>query len=266
MRASAVRRTAIAASAASLALLVTACGGSDSGSKSDEGKTPAKDDAAKPAAVKALTAAELEKASLVQGDAKGNKITKAGAADTVAAGAITVDKQECLPFAHAFYGVKQDTAVANTLRKVVSEPTATSTEDLADLPEGAAEDALASAFDLTSTLVSLSSYNAGDAAGNVTGVREAATKCAGGFTTTMNGEKQKVTKLTELTVKGGEEALGWTVMAESEGQAAPLKLAVVRQAGTVATFSSFNLAATAGGATDFPLPTAVVDAQVAKLG
>jgi hypothetical protein len=265
MRASVVRRTAIAASVAALALLATACGGSDSGSESDEGKTPAKDDAAKPAAVKALTAAELEKASLVQGDVKGNKISKAGPEDSADAGAVTVDKQECLPFAHAFYAVKQDTAVANTVRKVVSEPKATSTEDLADMPEGAAEDALASAFDLTSTMVSLSSYDAGDAAGNVTGVREAAAKCAGGFTITMNGEKQKVTKLTELKVKGAEEALGWTVMTESEGKPAPLKLAVVRQAGTVATFSSLNFAATAGGA-DFPLPTAVMDAQVAKLG
>ncbi|MEK8144366.1 hypothetical protein NKH18_28645 [Streptomyces sp. M10(2022)] len=258
MRATVVRRTAIAASVLSLALLATACGGSDSGGKSgagksDGGKGGAKADAAKPAAV-ALTAAELEKASLTQGDVKGNKVVKAGPEDSVDAGALTVDKQECLPFAHAFFAVKQDTSVPNTMRKVTTEPKGgdgTSMEDLADMPEGAAEEALTSAFDLTSTLVSLSAYNGKDAAGTVTEVREAAAKCAGGFTITMGGEKQKVTKVSAEKVTGGEEALAWTVMTESEGTSVPLKLVVVRQAGTVATFSSFNLAATADGTVDF---------------
>lgn len=255
MRATALRRTAIAASVASLALLATACGGSDSGGKDGGDKTGT----AKPdSSVKALTAAELEKAALAQGDVKGNKITEAGAADVVAAADLTVDKKECLPFAHAFYGVKQDASVATAQRQVTSEPKVEG--------EGSSADALASALDLTSTLVSLASYDGGDAAGNVTGVREAAAACEDGFTIDMGGDKQKVTKLTELKVKGGEEALAWTVMTEDAGRKAPLKFALVRQAGTVAAFSSFNLAATGGGVADFPLPTAVVDAQVAKLG
>jgi hypothetical protein len=39
----------------------------------------------------------------------------------------------------------------------------------------------------------------------------------------------------------------------------------VRQGGTVATFFSFNLGKT-GAESDFDLPTAVIDAQVEKLG
>lgn len=134
-----------------------------------------------------------------------------------------------------------------------------------DLAEGDTEDALAAAFDVTSTLLTLSSYDSETAEGNIAALRKAATECAGGFGVTTAGETQKVTKITEEKVTGGEEALAWTLMAEQDGQAAPLKLVALRQGGTVATFTSFNLAMAGGKSSTFDLPTAVIAAQAAKL-
>ncbi|MCX4675375.1 hypothetical protein OG413_08575 [Streptomyces sp. NBC_01433] len=273
MRATAVRRTALAASVASLTLLATACGGSsDSDGKGGANGAGSGDKggAAPKAAVKTLTAAELEKASLVQGDVKGNKIAKAGPDDEVKADGVKVDKKECEPFAHAYLGVKQGEPVARTQRTAVGEPKktgkGTSLEDLAEMPEGDAEDAFSAAFDVTSTLVSLSSYEGQGAPETLAGVRESAAKCTGGFTIVMDGDTQKIAALTEEKVTGGDEAIGWTVTSESDGRKIPFKLVALRRSGTLATFVSFNLAATSDkGAAGFGLPTAIVAAQSQKL-
>ncbi|MFD3652300.1 hypothetical protein [Streptomyces sp. NPDC058620] len=259
MRATAVRRTALATSVAALALLATACGGSEP-SKGDEGKDGAKEGAAGKPAVKALTAAELEKASLAQGDVEAHKITKAGPEDSVAAADVTSDKEACAPLARAFYGAEEGKPTATTKRQVISEPKV----DGGDVTEGDVEDTLESAFDLTSTLLTLSSYDSATAEGNIAALRKAATDCAGGFSVTTGGETQKVTKITEEKVSGGEEALAWTLAAEQDGQSMPLTLVALRQGGTVATFTSFNLAAASGKGT-LELPAAVVAAQASKL-
>lgn len=121
-------------------------------------------------------------------------------------------------------------------------------------------------LDMTSSLVTLASYDGDGAVKNMAELRESAAKCAtGGFTLSMKGSKQKVTKLTEEKVTGGEEALAWRVQMGEGDEVAPFKLVSVRQGGTVATFFSFNLAKT-GADADFERPTAVIDAQVAKLG
>ncbi|MEU8674299.1 hypothetical protein [Streptomyces sp. NPDC048560] len=260
MRATAVRRTALAASVATLALLATACGGSDSSTKGDDAKGGAKEGAAEKPAATALTAAELEKASLKQGDVKAHKISKGGPEDTVAAADVVVDKEECAPLARALYGAEEGKPTAATKRKVVSEPKteeAASTEDM--------EDALTAAFDLTSTLVSLSSFDGATAEGNVADLRKAATDCAGGFSITMAGDKQQVTKITEEKTSGGEEALAWTLDVTQGGQKVPMKLVVLRQGGTVATLTSFNLASMSGKEVTFELPADVIAAQAAKL-
>ncbi len=77
MRATAVRRTALAASAAALALLATACGGTSDADKKDDKDAAGGSSSAPKAPAEALTAAELEKATLAQGDVKGRKVTKA---------------------------------------------------------------------------------------------------------------------------------------------------------------------------------------------
>ncbi|MEV8227478.1 hypothetical protein AB0P41_15745 [Streptomyces sp. NPDC079167] len=258
MRATAVRRTALVAAAASMTLLATACSGSDSDAKGDGGTSGGKDDASsKPAAVKALTSAELEKASLEQGDVAGYKVSKTGPEDIAQPGDVTVDKKECEPIGFAFYGVKRGTPAGNAGRKVVQEPKKDESAD--------PEDLLAGMLDITSSLVTLASYEGDGAAKSLAELRDSAAKCTGGFTLSMKGSKQKVTKLTEEKVTGGDEALAWRVQAGEGEEATPFKLVSLRQGGTVATFFSFNLGKT-GADADFDQPTAVIDAQVKKLG
>ncbi|MFH8474562.1 hypothetical protein [Streptomyces sp. NPDC018000] len=261
MRSTAIRRTAVAATAVSLALLVTACGGgSDSGSDSGSGDkgTDAK---GKESAVKALTAAELEKAVLAQGDVKGHKITKVAAKDDISGDDIKVEKKACAPLINALMGVQVGEPAAFTKRTVVSEPKKGSM----DKQDGAnAEDAFKAAFDITTTQLALGSYDGKGAEESVAALRTAATDCAGGFDFTAAGEKQKVSKITEEQVKGGEDAAAWTVEMGQGGEKVQLKLVAMRQGPSFASFSSMNLAAMGGGE-DFELPTAVVEAQAAKL-
>ncbi|MGW1027086.1 hypothetical protein ACWD4J_25905 [Streptomyces sp. NPDC002577] len=268
MRSTLARRTAAAASVACLALLSTACGGSDA-DEDDKAKGGKATSAASAApAAKALTAAELEKAALVTGDVKGHKVEKAGAKDVLAPEAVKADQAGCRPFAYAMSGVPVGEPGATVQRVVSSEAEKTdepSTEELADMTEEEIEEALTSAFDVTTTFTSLSSYEGGGAGETVRDLRTAATNCAGGFTLTVDGEKQKVTKLTEESVSGGDEALAWTVSALQDGEPVETKLVVVRQGTTLASFASVNMAALSTGA-DFELPTAVVEAQLAKLG
>ncbi|WP_103535445.1 hypothetical protein [Streptomyces sp. SM11] len=271
MRATAVRRTALAASAAALALLATACGGSSDADakegKDDKGAAGGSSSAPK-APAKALTAAELEKATLAQGDVEGRKVTEAGPDDEVPADGVTVDKKECLPVAHAMYGVAQEGSVATTKRKVIDEPKKTddkkSLEDLADLADGEIEDAVMDAFNLTSTFVALNSYEGTAGPDAFAALKKAAADCAGGFTATVAGEPMKVASVTEEKVTGGDESAAWTVTSDDDGDQAPFKLVALRKEGTVATFFAFNLAA-AGGDVKFEVPTEVVAAQDKKL-
>ncbi|MDF6019707.1 hypothetical protein [Streptomyces sp. JH34] len=259
MRATVVRRSALAAAVASLTLLATACSGSESDAKGDDGASGGKGEAStKPSAVKALSSAELEKVSLEQGDVAGHKITKTGPEDIAKPDEVTVDKKECEPIGFAFYGVERGDPVGNAGRKAVQEPKKDETAD--------PEDLLAGMLDVTSSLVTLASYDGDGAAKSLAELRDSAAKCAtGGFTLSVKGSKQKVTKLTEEKATGGEEALAWRVQMGEGDEAAPFKLVTLRQGGTVATFFSFNLGKT-GADADFALPTALIDAQAKKLG
>ncbi|MER5278821.1 hypothetical protein ABT025_24135 [Streptomyces sp. NPDC002809] len=262
MRPTAIRRTAVAATVMSLALLTAACG-SDAGDKDGKGSDSA---SGKPAgrgadtsAAKALTAAELEKVSLAQGDVKGHKIAKAGPADTITAEDVTVDKAACDVFADALMGAKTGRPAASTQRKVVSEPKKGGDKESDDPAE-----AFKAAFDITTTLTTLASYDGKGAEEVLAGLRTAATECASGFTFTAAGSKQKISKIAEVPVKGGEEAVAWTVTVEADGEKSAMKLIQIRQGATVASLTSLNLGASGAGG-DFDLPTAVIDAQAGKL-
>ncbi|WP_031508869.1 hypothetical protein [Streptomyces megasporus] len=270
MRSTAARRTALAASAACLALLATACGGSESGGK-DEDKAKAEKSASAEPAAKAMTSAELEKLALADGDVEGHTVEKAGPEDTVSAKDVSVDKKECEPLVHAQLGVAPGDPAATVLRKVVQEPEKPEEDgsqndgELTDEDFENFEEAIKGAFDLTATAVSLSSYEGDGAEKAVADLRAAADACSGGFNGGIKGDEQKVTGVKAEKVTGGEEAHAWTLTAEHEGDPVPFKLAVVRQGGTLAVFSSYNLAS-AGSGEDFDLPTAVIDAQAKKLG
>ncbi|MEU9096009.1 hypothetical protein [Streptomyces sp. NPDC048428] len=265
MRPTAIRRTAVAATVMSLALLTAACG-SDAGDAADKDGKADGSASGKPAgkgadtsAVKALTAAELEKVSLAQGDVKGHKIAKAGPADAIAAKDVTVDKAACDVFADALMGAKAGTPAASTQRKVVSEPKKGGDKESDDPAE-----AFKAAFDITTTLTTLASYDGKGAEEVLAGLRTAATECASGFTFTAAGSKQKISKIAEVPVKGGEEAVAWTVTVEADGEKSAMKLIQIRQGATVASLTSLNLGASGAGG-DFDLPTAVIDAQAGKL-
>ncbi|MFI1227000.1 MULTISPECIES: hypothetical protein [unclassified Streptomyces] len=268
MRATAVRRTALAASAAALVLLATACGGSSDtdakDGKDDKGSAGGSSSAPK-APAEALTAAELEKATLAQGDVKGRKVTEAGPDDEVPAGGVTVDKEACLPVAHAMYGVAQKGSVATTKRKVIDEPKAGGKKSLEDLADGEAGDGFKDAFDLTSTFVALNSYEGTAGLDAFAALKKAAADCAGGFTATVAGTPTKVASVTEEKVTGGDESAAWTVTSDDDGDQAPFKLVALRKESAVATFFAFNLAA-AGGDVKFEVPAEVVAAQDKKLG
>jgi len=261
MRNTAVRRSAVAVSVVSLALLVSACGGE--GGSGDEGKGTGK---GKEAAAKALSAAELEKLALAQGDVEAHKVVKAGPQDDIAAKDVTAGKAGCEPLARLLSGVPVGEPGATVKRRVTSEPKKDDNagKDLGDLTEKEIDDAMASALDVTTTLSSLASYDGKGAEDVVAALGTAATACADGFTMTMAGTEQKVTKVGELKVSGGDEAVAWSVEAEQDGEKVSYAIAAVRHGGTVASFSSINLVALKDEKAS-ALPTAVIDAQVAKL-
>ncbi|UYQ63858.1 hypothetical protein [Streptomyces peucetius] len=255
MRSTAVRRTALAAAAASLVLLVSACGGEGSGGGTkDDTKAKGKESAAAEPATKALTAAELEKVALVQGDVKAHKIVKAGPQDDIAAKDVKTDKAECEPLARAVAAAPMGEPVATVKVRATAEP---------DVKNAGKDGAIEGAFDITTSLIALSSYEGQGAADAFSALKSAGASCADGFTLTMAGNEQKILKLTEAKVSGGDEAVAWTMTAEQEGEKLPFNVAVVRKGGTFVSFSSYNLMAPEGV---LPLPTAVIDAQAAKLG
>jgi hypothetical protein len=267
MSATAIRRTVLTASAVSLALLVTACGGGEQGGEDKEAKGGTKSE--KPAA-KALTAAELEKLVVAKGDVKGHEITVPGKEDVFAPGAVSVEKAECEPVGQVLSALPAGKPAASVQRLVVQESDAAkkgmpSVEELGEMTEKEAEEATLDSLDITKTMTSLWSYEADGAEQTLATLREAGKKCTGGFTMTIDGEKQQVTKVSEETLSAGEDAVAWTVGTKQDGSAGETKVVVFRQGTTLAGFSSFNIAAVTRGEA-FEQPTAVIDAQAAKLG
>jgi hypothetical protein len=260
VRLTVVRRTALAASAAALALLVTACGGSgDDGGSSDEGKNGDTGSAA-PAAAEALSAAELEKAALAQADVKNGKVTKASATDDIAKDKVKAEKAECEALAFAETGVPLGTPAATVKRSWTEGPKKPS-------GDAATEEAIGAAFDLDKALVTLATYDDGGAETVLADVKKAAGACAGGFAFTAMGEQAKIAKVAEDKAPGGaDEAVAMTMtMTGDEGDAFPVKVVVTRKGSTVVTFTVLNLAS-AGTGKDFPFPAEISDAQLAKLG
>ncbi len=261
VRTIAVRRTVLAASAAALALLATACGGSGDEDKAGDGKGKAESSASASAApaAEALTAAELEKAALAQADVKSGKVaTKVAATDDIAKDQVKTDDAACLPLAHAQAGVAQGEPAATVKRSWTGDPVKPS--------EGTnPEDALLAALDVDKMLINLASYEGDGAAQAMKGLTDAATKCAGGFTATVSGEKMQVVKVAAAAAEGGDEGSAITLtVAVDEGIKAPNKIIVVRKGATLVTFSAVNLAAMGTGE-DFDVPADVVEAQLGKL-
>ncbi|WP_256105200.1 hypothetical protein [Streptomyces sp. ODS05-4] len=263
MRATLIRRTALAASAVSLTLLATACGGGSSDGGDDKGAKD-KGGSSAPAADKALTAADLEKVIVAQGDVKGHKVEKVSP-ELEQQGKATVTKNECQAITDVMSLKPVGEPAGTAKRQVTGEPKKPSVS-ASTAPEDM-EDAMAQALNVNSTVVTLASYEGKGAEEALAALKTAGTACAAGFGATADGEDVKVTKITETPVAGGDEAAGWTVVVNMEGKDIPFyQLAAVRKGSTLATFGGMNLAAMAGKDVKPEPPTAVIEAQVAKLG
>lgn len=261
VRLSAVRRTALASSVAALALLATACGSSqdDGDEAAGDGKGGSGSSASAAPAAKALTAAELEKAVLAQADVKSGKVTKVSATDDVAKDKVKGEKAACEPLALAETGVPLGEPAASVKRSWTEGPKKPS-------GDASTEEEIGAAFDLDKALVTLASYEDGGAEAVLKDVKEAAGACAGGFAFTAMGEQARIAKVAEDPAPGGaDEAVAMTMtMTGDDGDAFPVKVYVTRKGSTVASFTVLNLAS-AGTGKDFPFPTEISDAQLAKL-
>ncbi|MGD6747951.1 hypothetical protein ACOKM3_39620 [Streptomyces sp. BH106] len=265
MRSTAVRRTALAVSAAACSLVVTACGAGQGGGDAADAKA-----SASPAAVKALTAAQLEKRVLVQGDVKGQKITEPGKKDVFAPGTVSVGKAACDPVGHVLSSLPSADPEASVRRLAVHESAKAkkgmpSMDELADMSEQEAKDATIDSLDITKTMTALWSYDGDGAQRALDALRAAGKKCAAGFSMTTDGEKMQVTGVKSEKLAVGDDAVAWTVGTKEDGTPADTKVAVVRVGGTLAGFSSFNIAAVTRGES-YAQPTDVIEKQIAKLG
>ncbi|WP_346183920.1 hypothetical protein [Streptomyces osmaniensis] len=250
-RSSGVRVAAtVAVSALSLAL-VTGCGGDSGGSDA-----------------KALSAAELKKSIIAQGDVEGYKVDASGKQLPKSKDQVKSGEEKCAPLAYAMGGQAPGEAASETSVMVTQEkkkPTDGASK-LEDLTESEIEDSITSAMDMTLTVVGLSSYDGDGAEETFKSVSDAVESCSGGFPFTMQGTDQKVTGIAAEKGSGsGDESVGFTAKSDAEdGDVATTHVEVVRHGSTIATYYTMNLGLMI---TDKPydVPAAVIDAQSAKL-
>lgn len=249
------RSVAVAVTAVSLALLVTACGGEekggDQGKGADKGAPSASATSAAPA--EALSAAELEKLIVEQADLPGHQVQKAKAGEIPSAAAVSTDKPSCKPLADVMSYVAPGKPGATATRKAIEVPKS-------DGATASPEDALG-ALAAPVTGVTLGSYDGQGAQEAFASLKKAGTDCAGGFTLIGGGERTKISAVAPETATAGEEALAWTVTTDLDGRPFVTKAVVFRQGNTLASFSTLSF-----GGTVKALPKDIVDAQAAKLG
>lgn len=256
MRSTIVRRTAVAASAVSLALLVGACGSSDkkpAADASSEGKEKGK---ASASAGKVLTKAELDKLMLVDGDLKDHKVTNASEADLASVKAATTDKAECKPLLDAMTLQSGGKPAATAVRKIMAMP-AKPAENAS--PEEKAKAGL-NALGATITSDVLGSYEGKGAQEALAKLTAAGKACTGGFTMIVGSDKTKITKVEPATFSGGDEAVAFTLTLDAEGAGNATHVVASRKGSTLATLFAMSLAGKA------EQPKAVADAQLGKLG
>ncbi|MDX3454401.1 hypothetical protein PV396_21045 [Streptomyces sp. ME02-8801-2C] len=261
MRNTVVRRTALAASVAALALLGTACGSSPEPAKSagDGGDKSSGTSGEEKTAVKALTAAELEKAALTQADVKSGTLDeKVPAKDNLAQEKVTSDKAECAPLAYLQSGthVGKPAATVKRLWKGDAPKPAAGAKD---------EDQFLARLNVPQAILTLASYEDGGAEQVMKDLNNSVDKCAAGFAFNVTGEKNNALKVTKTAApEGADEALAVTLIVDA-GRKAPMKSVVVRKGSTVLFAPVVNIASISTGK-DYAYPTEIVEAQLTKLG
>ncbi|MFE4370908.1 hypothetical protein ACFRMN_22210 [Streptomyces sp. NPDC056835] len=257
MRRTTVRRTAVAASAVSLALLIGACGsGEPAADATPKGEDKGKESATAEPAAEALSQTELDKLVLAADDLTGHRVAEANAADLASAKGSTTDTAKCQPLVDAMSLRAVGKPAATSIRKIVAVPADPAKDASAE------EKALAGLNALTSTVTSdtLGSYGGTGAPDAFAELRAAGEACADGFTMITGKDKTKITKVEPGSYTGGDEAVAFVLTVDLEGESGKADLVAVRKGGTLASFYSQSL----GGTTE--QPKAVIDAQLAKLG
>lgn len=256
MRTTLVRRTVLTASAVSLALLATACGGSDKAdAKKDDTKPSAAASSAAPA-VKGKTDAELAGLLVTQAEVPDYLVQTDGAAKLAEADKqpIATDKPECKVLAQSSSLQKIGEATGVARIGLGAKPKA----DPAASPEQKIKDALG----VTVTRTGLASYDGKGAQDLLASVKTAGQACAGGFSISGDGDTTKFDSVTAgPAVTAGDESvsLKFTIDLE-DGDKGLALLTVVRKGGTVATFSSLSLLGTTES------PKTLIEVQAKKLG
>ncbi|MFD5568255.1 hypothetical protein [Streptomyces cadmiisoli] len=255
----------VAVSALSLAL-ITGCseaGSDDSGDSKGSGSGSS-------AAAKALSATELKKLIIAEGDVEGYKVEATDASFPKAKSEVKVDKAECEPLAFAMAGLAPGDSSAEASSQATEEkkPTDTASDSLEDLASGEMEDALTDAMSVKMTVVGLSSYEGDGAEKTFKSVSDAVAGCAGGFTVAAQGEEQKLTGIASVKASGtGDESVRFSSTApteESGGEPVKVLTEVVRHGGTIATYYVIDLGSMLTGK-DPQMPTPVIEAQAGKL-
>ncbi|MEV6112114.1 hypothetical protein AB0L59_06225 [Streptomyces sp. NPDC052109] len=255
-RSSGVRLCAGAVLGALSLALVTGCSddGSDGGSKNPG------------TAAKALSAADLKKLIIAQGELPGYKVEPVPA---TRARAITTDSAPCRPLARVMSALPPGDAAATTDRLAMENqkktPSAKPTS-LDDLDEKKFEETMRKSLDRDVTTVTLASYDGDGAEKAVTSVSAAVKACAGGFSARQAGSKVQFTKVAEERATGtGDGSVAFTATMDSDdGDAAPVHAEVVRLGNTLSVYFTSNLGAMMAK-TAYTVSPEVVKAQQAKL-
>ncbi|MEV0218444.1 hypothetical protein [Streptomyces sp. NPDC050704] len=250
-----MKRTALAASALSVAVLtgLTACGGSsDAGSGSD---TDAAADKPKATASQAKEASvspaeRVAKLAITAADVGGYNVEEPSEEFIFAKSQdeVTLDKKVCAPLAYAM----------NQLP--VGEPQADLTR--------VASNGFANGY----TYVTLTAYeDGGKAESAMAGLTKAVASCGDGFTAKANGNTSPYDSVAAEPVTdkagAGDESLAFKSTMTFRGFTHGLHSAAVRKGDIIAVYFSVNGAAIAQSRpSDAKLPGAVVEAQNAKLG
>ncbi|GGX81742.1 hypothetical protein [Streptomyces hiroshimensis] len=262
MRRTTVRRTALAASAMSLALLVSACGSDKSEAKKDEPKGKASSSAPAQSAAGgagALSKEQLTKLLLAEGEIADHKVSEIGASDLAMAKTMTSDKAECKPLSDVMMLQGAGSPAAAAARKIMAKP-----KGPAVGPDASSEEKAAAAMKGLGAVITsdtLASYAGQGATEAFAAIKKAGADCAGGFAMGGGSDKTKIKKVAPATFSAGDEAVAFTLDMEVEdGKDNTTHLVVVRKGSTIAGFYALSL--TGQG----EQPKAVVDAQVKKLG
>ncbi|MFC9908864.1 hypothetical protein [Streptomyces sp. NPDC059862] len=253
-RSSGARLCATAAVSVLSLALITGCGGESDGSDDSKGTESS---SSQTQAAKALSAAELEKLLLAQGEVKGYRVASGDDTLPKSKTEVKTDKAECDPLAWATAGLAPGDTDANASNTVAEDKASTATaqpEDIAD------------AFNVNMTFVGLSSYEGDGAEKAMKAVSDGVSACSGGYGLTTGGEDSKVTKVASVKGSGlGDESVAFAEDVDMDGEGtATFHTEVVRKGNTIATFYTVNFAALGTGKAA-EIPAAVVEAQVAKL-